>query len=94
MKRTVKALTGGIAIKFRIDPVVVAQTIQINRKGHRVLMNDNSIQEIPEQQNMTAEFHEITPLKHEQDTGSNNTQTDEDLGVTGSEISTELRLHF
>ena len=99
MERTVKALVGGIATKINIEPTKVTRTIRINQKGLKILMDDDAVQRIPEQQDMTAEFHEITPqepVKREWDAPPTEIQVDGDLGVIENVNSTgyELRLLF
>lgn len=100
MERTVKALVGGISMKINIEPTKVTRTIRVNQKGLQILMDDEAIKEIPEQQDMTAEFHEIIPpqqpLKREWDAGPTDIQVDGDIGVIENVNSTgyELRLLF
>lgn len=100
MERTVKALVGGIAMKINIEPTKVARTIRVNQKGLQILVDDDAVQEIPEQQDMTAEFHEIThlqqPMKREWDAGPTDIQVDGEIGVIENVNSTgyELRLLF
>lgn len=98
MDRTVKALVGGIAMKINIEPTKVTRTIRINQKGLQILIDDDAVQEIPEQQDMTAEFHEIAtpPMKREWDAGPTDIQVDGDISVVENVNSTgyELRLLF
>lgn len=101
MERTVKDLVSGIAMKINIEPTKVTRTIRINQKGLRILMDDDTINAIPEQQDMTAEFHEIgTPpistMKREWDAGPTDIQVDGDFGGIENVNSTgyELRLLF
>jgi hypothetical protein len=101
MERTVKALVGGIAMKINVEPTKVTRTIRINQKGLQILMDDAAVHAIPEQQDMTAEFHEIGtppvhPMKREWDAGPTDIQVDGDLGVVENVNSTgyELRLLF
>jgi hypothetical protein len=100
MERTVKALVGGIATKINIEPTGVAHTIRVNQKGLQILMDDDAVQSIPEQQDMTAEFHEITspaqPMKREWDAGPTDIQVDGDIGVVENVNSRgyELRLLY
>jgi len=98
MDRTVKALVGGIAMKINIEPTKVTRTIRVNQKGLQILMDDDAVQGIPEQQDMTAEFHEIStpPTKREWDAGPTDIQVDGDISVTENVNSTgyELRLLF
>ena len=98
MDRTVKALVGGIAMKINIEPTKVTRTIRVNQKGLQILMDDDAVQGIPEQQDMTAEFHEIStpPTKREWDAGPTDIQVDGDISVAENVHSTgyELRLLF
>jgi hypothetical protein len=101
MERTVKALVGGIAMKINVEPTKVTRTIRINQKGLKILMDDAAVHAIPEQQDMTAEFHEIGtppvhPMKREWDAAPTDIQVDGDLGVVENVNSTgyELRLLF
>jgi hypothetical protein len=100
MERSVKALAAGIAAKINIEPTRVTQTIRVNQKGLQILMDDDAIQAIPEQQDMTAEFHEIVsppqPMKREWDAGPTDIQVDGDIGAVENVNSTgyELRLLF
>ena len=101
MDRTVKELVTGIAMKLKIEPSKVTRTIRVNQKGLQILMDDDAVSKIPEQQDMTAEFHEIgTPpahsMKREWDAGPTDIQVDGDISVTENVHSTgyELRLLF
>jgi hypothetical protein len=101
MERTVKALVGGIAMKINLEPTKVTRTVRVNQKGLQILMDDDAINSLPEQQDMTAEFHEIgTPpvhhLKREWDAGPTDIQVDGDISVTENVHSSgyELRLLF
>jgi hypothetical protein len=100
MDRTLKALVSGIAMKINIEPTMVTQTLRINQKGLHIIMDDETVQQIPEQQDMTAEFHPIKapqqPLKREWDAGATDIQVDGDLSVVENVNSTgyELRLLF
>jgi hypothetical protein len=101
MERSVKALVAGIAMKINIEPTKVTRTVRVNQKGLQILMDDDAINAIPEQQDMTAEFHEIgTPpihsMKREWDAGPTDIQVDGDISVVEAVHSTgyELRLLF
>jgi hypothetical protein len=100
MERSVKALVSGIAMKIHVEPTKVMRTIRINQKGLQILLDDDAVQAIPEQQDMTAEFHEITPppqpLKREWDAGPTDIQVDGDISVIENVNSTgyELRLLY
>ena len=101
MERTVKSLVGGIAMKVNIEPTKVTRTIRINQKGLQILMDDDAVNSLPEQQDMTAEFHEVgTPpihsIKREWDITPTDVQVDGDISVVENVHSTgyELRLLF
>lgn len=99
MERTIKALVAGIAMKINIEPTKVTRTIRVNQKGLQILLDDEAVQAIPEQQDMTAEFHEIVPpqqpTKREWDAAAD-IQVDGDIGVVENVHSTgyELRLLY
>lgn len=100
LERTVKELVTGVARKLNLEPTKVTRTIRVNQKGLQILLDDEAVQGIPEQQDMTAEFHEITPppkaMKREWDAGPTDIQVDGDIGVTENVNSTgyELRLLY
>jgi hypothetical protein len=100
MERNVKALVAGIATKVDIEPTKVTRVIRVNQKRLQILVDDDTVQAIPEQQDMVAEFHEITPtqpsMKREWDAGPTDIQVDGDIGVVENVNSTgyELRLVF
>ena len=88
-------------MKINIEPTKVTRTIRVNQKGLQILMDDDAVGGIPEQQDMTAEFHEIgtppaQPMKREWDAGPTDIQVDGDIGVAENVNSTgyELRLLF
>lgn len=96
-----KELVNGIAMKLKIEPTKVTRTIRVNQKGLQILMDDEAISRLPEQQDMTAEFHEIgtppvQPMKREWDAGPTDIQVDGDINVIENVHSTgyELRLLF
>jgi hypothetical protein len=100
LERSLKALVSSIAMKLHLEPTKVVRTIRINQKGLQILLDDEAVQSIPEQQDMTAEFHEITPphqpVKREWDAGPTDIQVDGDINVVENVLSTgyELRLLF
>lgn len=101
MERSVKELVSSIAMKIKIEPTKVTRTIRVNQKGLQILMDDDAVHGIPEQQDMTAEFHEIgtppvQPMKREWDSGPTDIQVDGDISVIENVNSTgyELRLLF
>ncbi|OCL15351.1 hypothetical protein AOQ84DRAFT_370448 [Glonium stellatum] len=99
MQRTLKDLVNGIASKLNIEPTKVIRTLRINRQGLQILFDDEAVRELPEGQDMTAEFHEITPqspTKREWDAGPTDIQVDGDVGAIENVNSAgyELRLLF
>lgn len=100
MERTLKELVTGIARKINIEPTKVTRTIRVNQKGLQILLDDDAVQAIPEQQDMTAEFHETIPpqqpMKREWDAGPTDIQVDGDISVIENVHSTgyELRLLY
>lgn len=59
MQRTLKDLINGIASKCDVDPIQVMHTLRINRKGLTILVDDEVVRELPEGQDLVAEFHEV-----------------------------------
>jgi len=98
LQRSVKALVAGIATKINIEPTMVSRTLRVNQKGLQILMDDEAVQAIPEQQDMTAEFHIVVPppVKREWDSGPTDIQVDGEISVAENVNSTcyELRLLF
>lgn len=79
-KRTLKDFISAIATKCNIEPTRVLRTLRVSRNGLHVLMDDETVQELPEGQDMTAEFSEIqsVPKLREWDSGSTDLQVDGD----------------
>lgn len=99
MQRTLKELVNSIAMKCKLEPTRVVRTIRINAKGLAIALDDGDVQEIPEGQDMTAEFQEIhadSPMKREWDSGPTDVQVDGDVGAieTTTTSGYELRLLF
>ncbi|KAG9552758.1 hypothetical protein KCU79_g12449, partial [Aureobasidium melanogenum] len=55
-QRTVKEFVSAAATKFDIEPQRVVRTVRINQKGIQILMDDEAVREMPEGQDMKAEF--------------------------------------
>ncbi|KKY14646.1 putative cp2 transcription factor [Diplodia seriata] len=99
MQRTLKDLVNGIAMKCKLEPTRVVRTIRINAKGLAIALDDSDVQEMPEGQDMTAEFQEIhadSPMKREWDSGATDVQVDGEVGAieTTTTSGYELRLLF
>jgi hypothetical protein len=101
MKRTLKDFNNALATKCNIEPTQVLRTYRINRDGLHILFDDDCVREMPEGQDMTAEFSEIkadTPIKtkREWDAASTDMQCDGDVISAENVHSTgyELKLLF
>jgi hypothetical protein len=100
-RRTLKDFVKAAAMKCGIEPTEVLQTIRISRNGLHILFDDECIKELPEGQDMTAEFSEMrlqSPMRpaREWDSGATDIQCDGDLSVVENVSSTgyELKLLF
>lgn len=60
MNRTYKDFVNAIANKCDIEPTNVIRTIRVSRNGLQVLFDDDCVRELPEGQDMTAEFEAIS----------------------------------
>ena len=56
MQRTITDFVNAAAAKFSIEPSKVVRTVRINQRGLRILLDDEAIRELPEGQDMKAEF--------------------------------------
>ncbi|KIW00370.1 hypothetical protein, variant [Verruconis gallopava] len=99
MQRTLKDLINGIAAKCNVEPTKVLRTLRINKQGLNILLDDESVVELPEGQDMIAEFLEIrphSPMKREWDSGPTDIQVDGDIDIATTVQSEgyELRLLY
>ena len=99
MQRTLSDFVGAAASKCGIDPATVLRTVRINRQGLNILFDDECVFELPEGQDMTAEFAEVKPqilFKREWDAGPTDTQVDGDISHTDTPKTSgyELKLLF
>lgn len=99
MKRTLNDFVATLSSKCKIDPTRVVRTMRVPRKGVQVLLDDEAIRELPEAQDLTAEFHPVrsqSPMKREWDAGPTDVQVDGDISSTENVTSSryELRLHY
>lgn len=96
-RRTLKDFLYAAARKFDIEPTQVLRTFRLTQSGLKVIFDDECIRELPEGQDMVAEFREIeldTPTKptREWDAGSSDVQCDgylstaENVSATGFEL--------
>jgi len=58
-RRTHKDFINAVAAKCDIEPTDIIRTVRVNHKGLHVLFDDDCVHELPEGQDMTAEFSEI-----------------------------------
>jgi hypothetical protein len=99
MQPTLKDLINGIAMKCNVEATKVLRTIRINKQGLNILFDDETVKELPEGQDMVAEFNEIhpsSPMRREWDSGPSDIQVDGDIDVATTVQSEgyELRLLF
>lgn len=99
MQRTLKDLVNGIAMKCNVEATKVLRTIRINKQGLSIVFDDESVGELPEGQDMVAEFNEMrphSPMKREWDAGPTDIQVDGDIDVATTLQSEgyELRLLY
>jgi hypothetical protein len=99
MQRTIKDLINVIAVKSGVEPSKVLRVLRVTKTGLTVLMDNETVAELLEGQDMIAEFHESkpqSPLKREWDSGPTDMQVDGDLSVVVNVVSEgyELRLLF
>ena len=60
MNRTYKDFVNAIANKCDIEPTNVIRIVRVSRNGLQVLFDDDCVRELPEGQDMTAEFEAIS----------------------------------
>lgn len=96
-RRTLKDFANAIAMKCNIEPTQILRTVRVSRTGLHILFDDECIRELPEGQDMTAEFCEIEAdgtmrAEREWDAGATDVQCDgdvptvEDVNTTGYEL--------
>ncbi|THY25817.1 hypothetical protein D6D01_04869 [Aureobasidium pullulans] len=56
LQRNLNDFVSAAAVKFGIEPQKIVRTVRINPKGIQILMDDEAIRELPEGQDMKAEF--------------------------------------
>ena len=100
--RTLRAFVQAVALKCHVEPTKVLRTVRVTRDGLHVLFDDDCIRELPEGQDLTAEFGEIEPdspgqVRKEWDLdGATDVQCDGELATLQNTSSTgyELKLLF
>ena len=58
-ERTRKDLINNIAAKWKLEACQITRAIRINPKGLKIMIDDETVQELPEGQDMVVEFSEI-----------------------------------
>jgi hypothetical protein len=99
MQRTLKDLVDSVASKSGVEPTKVLRTIRVNKAGLNILMDDETVIDLPEGQDMIADFIEMRPqepMKREWDAGPTDIRVDGDIDVVSTVQSNgyELRLLF
>lgn len=56
MQRSVSDLSKGIAEKFQLDVSTITRVVRVNPKGLKIAFDEDVIRELPEGQDMVAEF--------------------------------------
>ncbi|KAF2723487.1 hypothetical protein K431DRAFT_325539 [Polychaeton citri CBS 116435] len=102
--RSLEGLTNAIALKFNMEPTLLHRLTRVTTQGLHVLLDDESVMQLPEGQDMTAEFCESTldlgasflKSKREWDAGSTDVQFDNDFGMIDGATTDgyELQLRF
>jgi hypothetical protein len=99
MQRTLNDLNNGIAAKSNIEPSKILRTLRVNTKGISILMDDEAVVELPEGQDLIAEFQAVrssSPMKREWDSGPTDVQVDGEIDTIQTKQSEgyELRLIY
>ncbi|KAF2758274.1 hypothetical protein EJ05DRAFT_383029 [Pseudovirgaria hyperparasitica] len=98
MQHTLMDLVRGIAGKLNIEPTLVVETIRIHPdKGFKIYLDDEAVREIPEGQDMLAEFHptgDQAPVKREWEAGASDVQVDGDVTTTKNVTTSGYALHL
>ena len=96
MDRTLEDLIAGIAVKCGVDPAQVTNTLRINPKGLKIMVDNEVVRELPEGQDMIVEFAKINPtssLKQEAGSGES-TPKATDTSTSTSMQALEMCLLF
>ena len=100
-KRTLREFERILATKCNIEPTQILRTIRISRQGLHILLDDECIRELPEGQDMTAEFCEIVPdspmkATNNREFGSSTVKCDGELSIVENKNTSgyELKLLY
>lgn len=81
MARTARDLIDGIAAKCNVDPARITRTLRVNAKGLKIMVDDETVRELAEGQDMTVEFSNMdaaqSPKRDRDSTPSNSKPMDE-----------------
>lgn len=99
-KRSLQDFERAVAMKCNVEPTTLLRTVRV-MNGRAILFDDECVVELPEGQDMKAEFSQIdldTPAKslRDWDAGPSDVQCDGDVPTTQNVNSSgyELRLHY
>lgn len=59
VNRTYKDFINAVGVKCDVEPTDIIRTVRISQNGLQVLFDDDCVRELPEGQDMTAEFAEV-----------------------------------
>ena len=97
MDRTVESLIAGITIKCGVNPAQVMNSLRINPKGLKIMIDDEVVRELPEGQDMVVEFGNINPtagFKQEAGSGDSTPKPVDASTSSASLQALEMRLLF
>ena len=98
IQRSLNDFVTGITAKLDLDPSQIVRTVRVSRQGLNILFDDEMVRELPEGQDMIADFHSLqprSPKKREWDAGATDTQVDGDVTVANvGAVGYELRVYF
>ena len=70
VQRTLNEFTSATAAKFGVEPQKVVRTVRMTQKGIQILMDDEAIRELPEGQDIKAEFATVDVQQSQWQSGS------------------------
>lgn len=93
-KRTRQCLVDGIAKMCNIEPAQVVRTLRFRRKDLIIHLDDESVREIPEGQDMAAQFHVFSGKRRLDGIGTGHTEDGFDTLEIANPVAYELWLIF
>lgn len=99
MARTARDLVSGIATKCNVDPAQITRTIRVNPKGIKIMVEDDTVKELPEGQDMLVEFSDMelakaSPSRDRDTTPSNSNMIDDGFDSSVLPKPLEMRLLY